>query len=140
MSHALPGLPLATNQTSYPVLIYSHGYGGHRRQNTDKAEELASHGYVVVACGSQGCFRIGISKRPGRISEQQTAAATQLQCFQPVLDNRIKDFLFVLDELSRLNTNDALLAGRLDLERLGAFGYLLGRRHGGRVLPDRRAL
>lgn len=36
MSHALPGLPLATNQASYPVVIYSHG-GGFRRQNTDKA-------------------------------------------------------------------------------------------------------
>jgi hypothetical protein len=34
--------------------------------------------------------------------------------------------LFVLDELSRLNTSDALLAGRLDLERLGAFGKSIG--------------
>jgi hypothetical protein len=95
VSHALPGLPLATNQTSYPVLIYSHGYTGHRRRNTDTAQELASHGYV-----------------PSYV--------------QPFFDNRIKDMLFILDELSRLNTNDALWAGRLDLERLGAFGKSLG--------------
>ncbi len=34
--------------------------------------------------------------------------------------------LFIVDELSRLNTNDALLAGRLDLDRLGTFGKSLG--------------
>jgi dienelactone hydrolase len=38
----------------------------------------------------------------------------------------MKDYQFVLDELSRLNANDALLAGRLDLERLGAFGWSWG--------------
>ena len=47
-------------------------------------------------------------------------------CFQPFLDNGVKDILFVLDELSRLNTNDSQFAGRLDLERLGIFGFSLG--------------
>jgi pimeloyl-ACP methyl ester carboxylesterase len=47
-------------------------------------------------------------------------------CFQPTLDHGIKDILFVLDELSRLNIDDALFAGRLDVERLGAFGFSLG--------------
>jgi hypothetical protein len=46
-------------------------------------------------------------------------------CFQPALDNKIKDMRFVLDELSRLNTTDVLFAGRLDLERSGAFGFSL---------------
>ena len=32
----------------YPVVLYSPGSEGHRRENTDKAEDLASWGYVVV--------------------------------------------------------------------------------------------
>jgi hypothetical protein len=34
---------------SYPVLIYSHGWGEHYSQNTILMEELASHGYIVFS-------------------------------------------------------------------------------------------
>ena len=32
----------------FPIVLYSPGGDLHRRDNTDKAEELASHGYIVV--------------------------------------------------------------------------------------------
>ena len=41
--------PIRTNEASYPVVVYSHGYGDNRKNNTEKAEELASHGYIVAA-------------------------------------------------------------------------------------------
>jgi hypothetical protein len=121
-SHALPGLALATNQTRYPVLIYSAT--DNRRQNSDKALELASHGYVVVAMdnpwASASLFPNGL------VVHGTDICFVPRPCFQPILDNGIKDILFVLDELSRLNANDVLFAGRLDLERLGNFGLSLG--------------
>jgi predicted dienelactone hydrolase len=40
----------------WPVVLYSHGYSAHRRQNTGKTEELASHGYVVMAVDHEDCF------------------------------------------------------------------------------------
>jgi dienelactone hydrolase len=124
VSHALPGLPLATNQSNYPVVIYSHG-GGFRRQNTDKALELASHGYVVVAVDH--IWTTASVFPSGQVVYGQTViCANPKACFQPSLDDVIMDFRFVLDELSRLNINDALFAGRLDLERLGAFGFSAG--------------
>jgi len=110
VSHALPGPPLATNEARYPVLLYSTS-GVTRRQNTDKALELASHGYVVVAME----YVTGVA-----------FCVTTRSCFQPTLDAQTKVLQFVADELSRLNTNDALFAGRLDLERLGAFGFSNG--------------
>lgn len=32
-----------------PTVVFSHGYGGHRRQSTHLTTHLASHGYVVAA-------------------------------------------------------------------------------------------
>lgn len=43
--------PLAHAETQYPVLIFSHGYGGTIWQNTVQMEELASHGFVVFSLG-----------------------------------------------------------------------------------------
>jgi predicted dienelactone hydrolase len=44
--------PVATQDSSYPVLVYSHGYDvGFFAQNTVQMEELASHGYVVFSVG-----------------------------------------------------------------------------------------
>lgn len=41
--------PVATAEQSYPVVLYSHGTGiGWESANTKLAEELASHGYIVV--------------------------------------------------------------------------------------------
>jgi pimeloyl-ACP methyl ester carboxylesterase len=123
VSHAFHGLPLATNQASYPVLI-SATSGATRRQNTDKALELASHGYVVVAIDFVNA--VASLFPDGRILTGTGACFVPRTCFQPFLENGVKDILFVLDELGRFNTNDSLFAGRLDLERLGIFGFSLG--------------
>ena len=123
VSHALPGVPVATNQTSYPVVIYSHG-GGFRRQNTDKALELASHGYVVVAMDHT--WATASVFPDGMVRLASGFCSNPKSCFQPTIDDGIRDYRFVLDEMARLNTNDALFAGRLDFERLGAFGFSAG--------------
>jgi hypothetical protein len=47
-------------------------------------------------------------------------------CLQPRLEIISWNIQFLVDELGRLNANDALLGGRLDLERLGAFGFSWG--------------
>src|SRR5215207_3594273 len=48
-SHAYPDAPLSDDQASYPVLIFSHGGAADVRMYTAQLEELASHGYIVVA-------------------------------------------------------------------------------------------
>jgi Immunoglobulin I-set domain/Platelet-activating factor acetylhydrolase, isoform II len=47
-SHSYSNAPVANNQAQYPIILYQPGAGGHRRENTDKTEDLASWGYVVV--------------------------------------------------------------------------------------------
>jgi predicted dienelactone hydrolase len=46
---AFEGRSLATNEASYPIVIYSCGGGNFRRDNTLLALALASHGYIVVS-------------------------------------------------------------------------------------------
>ena len=42
------------------------------------------------------------------------------------IEDRLRDEQFVLDELVSLNANDQRLRGRLDLDKIGAFGWSLG--------------
>lgn len=49
-THSYGDAPLAADEPSYPVLVFSHGYyPGFASQNTVQMEELASHGYVVFS-------------------------------------------------------------------------------------------
>jgi dienelactone hydrolase len=59
----MPGLPEVTQDAvrdatprigRWPLVVFSHGYGGHRRQSTFLCTHLASHGYVVVAADHTG--------------------------------------------------------------------------------------
>ncbi|MEZ4456122.1 MAG: hypothetical protein R2882_06170 [Gemmatimonadales bacterium] len=47
-THSKIGAPIATDER-WPVLVFSHGYGGFAGQNTPQMEDLASHGYVVFS-------------------------------------------------------------------------------------------
>ena len=47
----------------FPVLIFSHGHGGLKIQNTTQMEEMASHGYVIFACDH--AYDAGVSIFPG---------------------------------------------------------------------------
>lgn len=51
-SNSYLNVPLAAHETTYPILVFSHGYDiGFFAQNTVQMEELASHGYVVFSVG-----------------------------------------------------------------------------------------
>ena len=122
-SHSLSNALLATNLAKCPVLLYSPGFGIHRRDNTDKAEDLASWGYVVVGLDHRdSCLSVFPD---GTLVYGQGSASTTPQA-DAVIEDRLRDEQLVLDELGRLNTDDPRLAGRLDLDKIGAFGWSIG--------------
>jgi predicted dienelactone hydrolase len=41
--------PLDRSQAPYPLIVFSHGYTGVRRQSVSYTAHLASHGYVVIS-------------------------------------------------------------------------------------------
>jgi dienelactone hydrolase len=118
-SHSVLNAPMSTNSLKYPVVLYSTGFEGHRRENTDKTEELASWGYIVVGLDNRNTF-VSVFPNGTVVNGQQTGDIVG------AIEDWFLDQQFVLDELGRLNTSDPRLAGRLDLDKIGAFGWSLG--------------
>ena len=115
----------------FPVLIFSHGHGGLKIQNTTQMEEMASHGYVIFACDH--AYDAGVSIFPGErvifnktnipegYSEEEKWRLRRVQ-----LDYRAADIQFMLDEMARGNFLSEALKNSLDLEHIGLFGHSFG--------------
>lgn len=121
-------------QGQYPVLILRGGASAEVVNYTTLAEDLASHGYVVV--GIDAPERTGIVVFPDgrvvkRLPEQnvelcfEKSAAEQKTCVDHLLGSWTADIRFVVDRLPGLNESGQF-AGRLDVARLGIFGHSFG--------------
>lgn len=115
VSHRYCGAPLASGAAKCPVVIHSHGLSGTRQLSSQIAEELASHGYVVVAMDHTDCW--GTEFPDGRYLIGATRGD---------VSGRLKDVQFLVDQLAQLNSRDALFSGRLDLDRIGVYGMSMG--------------
>ncbi|MEU8526705.1 MULTISPECIES: alpha/beta hydrolase family protein [Streptomyces] len=102
-----------------PVLVYSPGGGDSRTLGTSLAEDLASHGRVVV-----------LVDHPGDASQVELPTGMRTTVlfgppdpatFRTMVDTRIADLRFVLDRLSGLP-----LAPVMDLGRIGLYGHSAG--------------
>ncbi len=122
-SHSLSNALLATNLVKYPVVLYSPGYGGHRRENTDKVEDLVSWGYVVVGMDHIDTF-LSVFPDGKLVHGQGSLNTTQDGVIS--IEGQLRDEQFVLDELAALNATDPLLSRRLDLDKIGTFGWSIG--------------
>ncbi len=122
-SHSLSNAPVAPNPARFPVVLYCPGGGDHRRDNTDRVEELASWGYVAVGLDSSNTF---LSVFPDGTLVVGRLDASTVEQIVAAIEDWLRDQQFVLDELERLNAEDPRLGGRLDLDKVGAFGWSLG--------------
>jgi uncharacterized repeat protein (TIGR03803 family) len=122
-SHSLPNAPIATNRSACPVVLYDPGGGGHRRENTDKTEDLASWGYVVAGLDTTDS---SVSVFPDGEVVNDEDSLTSLGALDGDIEGRLRDMQFLLDQLEVMNTNDPRFGGRLDVDKIGAFGWSLG--------------
>lgn len=105
----------------YPLLLFSHGSGGLRMQNTFWCEHMASHGYIVMAPDHTGnCAMTFIDGKmilmdTSDVDEKRSAA------------DRPKDLSFLIDAMDRMNKGgDSRFMGRVDLAHIGAAGHSFG--------------
>jgi dienelactone hydrolase len=136
-TQAVLGASISQAQLRYPVLILAHSWRGQRTENTFQAQELASHGYVVVAIdhpysSSATVFPDGRIARTKLVLDEDYSSDEAFEKFINAADRQVdlrtQDAIFVLDTLQQFDAHDpsGLLTGRLDFGRVGIFGYSFG--------------
>jgi predicted dienelactone hydrolase len=133
-AHSTSDPDISSEQRSYPVVIMRAGGGALTTDYTTLAEDLASHGYIVV--GFDAPYRTFVVVHPDNrvVIRPSTNDPENLQDDQANrLINRLlpmwtSDTTFVVSQLERLNSADpsAKFTGRLDMQRLGMFGHSFG--------------
>lgn len=83
----------AARPGTYPLLVYSHPSGGHRRAATFLCTHLSSHGYVVAALDHSEVLASELARRDGETAEQRAAR------WDAVIASRVPDVRFLLDRL-----------------------------------------
>lgn len=123
-TNSLVDVPLSTARATYPVILFSHALTGVRAIETTYMEELASQGYIVA--GIDHTYGSLATALPDGVVLISSRVSTQP--FGDIVDIWRADLSFVLDELTRLNTDDPAdrLTGGLDLSRVGAIGHSTG--------------
>jgi dienelactone hydrolase len=103
----------------FPLVVFSHGNGGTRNQNTFWCDYLASHGYIIVSADHTGNARMTvINGKPivFQASERQNSAK-----------DRPLDMIFLLDQMTAWDKGaDKRFAGRIATERAAATGMSFG--------------
>ncbi len=129
-SHSIVRAPLPSSESSFPVLIFSHGMMGGSIQNTVLAERLAANGYIVI--GIDHTYDCAFANL-----QNETICSLFMTQFPPPfrliasigLEQRIADERFVLDLIQKQSKSsqiDADLFNKADLEHVGVYGHSLG--------------
>jgi len=120
-THALAASKPAPGR--HPVVLYSPGSGEMRNDATALVEELASRGFVTVGIDHTGESQF-VQFPDGRIVRgtfRDTGPASNTREVRV----RVADVAAVLRALPAISRH-GLLAGALDLRRIGMFGFSLG--------------
>jgi hypothetical protein len=137
VTHSVADAPLPAGSDRFPVLLFSPA-GWAPYFYAAMLEELASHGYIVVALahshemipmvvsadGHRRWFRnaaiagaLMVSRRPHADDVRDRGA---------VVDVKAADLRFALDQLGLVDAGSGPFAGRVDLDHVGVFGHSFG--------------
>ncbi len=133
-AHAVADAPLAPAPNTFPVLLLEPGYGHIATDYSVLAEDLASHGYVVVGVTPTYSANIVVfpDGRVARRTPEGSIPENSPDAARPVLNRLVAvwtaDDQFALDQMMRLNATDpdGRFTGRLDMAEVGALGHSLG--------------
>ena len=109
-AHSIRDADLSPRNQSYPVVLMRAGLAAETTADTSLAEDLASHGYVVV--GFDAPYRTIVVVLPdGRVIERTPAndadrfsGSQQEELATKLVEAWSADMGFTLDQLDRLNT------------------------------------
>jgi dienelactone hydrolase len=115
----------------YPVILFSHGFGGNKDAFGPIGKHWASHGYVVI----HPTHADGLNRRPrdpNRDGNDKSAAQPRLGGLLGSLNNpvaindRVADLVLILDHLDRLPKSVPELRSKIDTKSIGVAGHSFG--------------
>ncbi len=105
-----------TRPGSYPLIIFSHGFGARPNAYVGLSSHWASQGYVVIKPAHSDSGRLQLSNAE-RAWRDQTPADWR---------NRVRDITAILDGLDRLEESYPELKGKIDRAKIGVGGHSYG--------------
>src|SRR5262249_3278415 len=99
----------------YPLILFSHPAGMHRRTATFLCNHLASHGYIVAAMNHSEAVVPELGRQEHETEEHKLAR------WDAILTRRLRDIRLLLDHIVE---EGAALA--IDAEKIGIAGHSLG--------------
>lgn len=119
------------NDDLFPVILFSHGLGGVRMQNTLQAEELASHGYVVVATDHHPFAISTVFPDGTTIPYDKTLirwdTPNEEADYTEMVELWTADLVALADQLEMWQWRPShLLYASIDMENIGVFGHSTG--------------
>ena len=136
IAHALDAAPAAPSGTVFPVVILRSGIGALALDYTTLAEDLASHGAVVIAADAPYSTvvvpmpdgRVIGGTLPGNPVDASMPESERGRLLESLLGVWTADTKFIVDRLEQgaARSLQPSLAKRLDLTRLGVIGHSFG--------------
>lgn len=126
---------LAPAEGPFPVVVYSHGWGGFRAIGINQVETLASNGYIVIAVDhthAAAATRLPdgevVMLDPAALPEEGTVPEEDRdEAERVLLETFAADLVTVLDALERGGAGPfGPVAEKADLTRTGLFGHGAG--------------
>lgn len=102
---------------SYPLIVWSHGFGGSSRGYVGLSSYWASQGYVVIKPTHADSVRMQGMREMEDVWESQGAADWR---------NRVQDVSFVIDSVAQLEEKYPELKGKIDTKNIGVGGHSYG--------------
>jgi len=135
-THSYSNAPVALKGAPFPVLLFNPAWTGQRTQNTNQVEDLASHGFVVVAIDHT--YNSGPTAFPdGRVIGLQhdrdidnfngVTLQQQIAYGDAEVHVQADDDILALDYLAKAAEEaDSPWFHRVDTNNAGAFGHSFG--------------
>ncbi|MEC0092192.1 alpha/beta hydrolase family protein [Paenibacillus macquariensis] len=125
-TNSYENVEILPSTSPYPVVLLSHGMGTSRVLHASQAENLASHGFIVVTIDHTYSTFATIFP-DGRVTDYITKM-TKIDDRSKVGDIWTKDVEFVINQIENLNSGviESQFKGKIDLNNMGVMGHSFG--------------
>ncbi|MFD2115802.1 alpha/beta hydrolase family protein [Paenibacillus yanchengensis] len=125
-TNSYENVEILPSTSPYPLVLLSHGMGTSRVLQASQAENLVSHGFIVVTIDHTYSTFATIFP-DGRVTDYKTKSTT-IEEREIVGNIWTKDVEFVINQIEKLNAGaiESQFKGKIDLNNIGVMGHSFG--------------